>query len=341
MQKKSFNTLSMAALMALGITTSTWACNAAHVLGVGSASSAYTVSANTMKKGSFFLGINTEKVQNITLADATIIKAMENGATHLHNIDTIDSHALSLSYGINDKLSINLQLPYITRTNIRAGEEDAGSFEVHPHQDAAGMGDLSALLQYKVYDKTFKVAILGGVKAPTGKKDIVEAGETLEADLQPGSGSWDLFAGSAFTKDYDTFSVHSNILYKYNTKGVAESQLGDILTYNVALSYNLTKKKPHEIICLVDDHKEVKHDSEYSVAAFVELNGENAEEDSFEGVTAKNTGHNVIFATIGMQVATHSNYAFFFAISKPIHQKFNGLQNEIDYRASMGIGKSF
>lgn len=185
MQKKSLNTLSIVGLMALGTTTSTWACNAAHVLGVGSASAAYTVSANTMKEGSFFLGINTEKVQNVTLTDASIIKAMENGATHLHNIDTIDSHALSLSYGINDKLSINLQLPYITRTNIRAGEENLGVFEVHPHQDTAGLGDLSALLQYKVYDKTFKVAILGGIKAPTGKKDIVEEGEALEADLLP------------------------------------------------------------------------------------------------------------------------------------------------------------
>lgn len=341
MQKKSLNTLSMVGLMALGTTTSTWACNAAHVLGVGSASAAYTVSANTMKKGSFFLGINSETVQNDTLTDASIINAMQNGATHLHNIDTIDSHALSLSYGISDKLSINLQLPYITRTNIRAGEFNDPIYEVHPHQDTAGLGDLSALLQYKVYDKAFKVAILGGVKAPTGKKEIIEEGETLEADLLPGTGSWDFFAGTAFTKDYESFSVHSNILYKYNTKGVADSQLGDILSYNLAIAFNLTETKPHEIICLVDDHKEIKHNSEYSVAAFIELNGENAEEDSFDGVIAKNTGHNVVFATTGMQIATHSNYSFFFAISKPVYQKFNGLQNEIDYRASIGLGKSF
>jgi len=345
MQKKSLNTLSMAALMALGTTTSAYACNAAHVLGVGSASSAYTISANTMRKGSFFVGINTEKVQNKTLSDTSIIKAMQAGSEHLHNIDTIDSHAISFAYGISDKLSLNLQLPYITRTNIRAGEDDGGGPEVHPHDDTAGLGDLSALLQYKVYDKGFKVAVLGGIKAPTGKDNIVQAGEALEADLLPGSGSWDLFAGSAITKDYENFSLHSNVLYKHNTKGTADSQLGDILSYNVAFSYNHTAHKPHELICLVEDHlpgsEKSKEEGHYSIASFIEFNGELAKKDSFDGVISENTGHNVIFATVGMQVATQDKYSFFFAVSKPISQDLNGLQNEIDYRASIGLGKSF
>lgn len=333
MQKKSLNTLSMASLMALATATSTWACNASHVLGTGNAATAYTISANTMQKGSLYLGINAETVRNNTLSDASILAALNAGSEHLHNIDAINSYSLSLSYGISDKLSLNVQLPYSTRTNIRAGEDDGGGPEVHPHADSKGLGDASALLQYQIYDKAVKVSVLAGVKMPTGKSDLTEGAEVLEADLQPGSGSWDIFAGAAITKDFDVVSLHSDLLYKYNNKGVADSQLGDVVTYNLALSYKLIDHQQHPL--------DAKKDTDYALSTFIELNGETAKADRFAGVTAQNTGHDVIFATTGLQLATHEKYSLFLSISKPVYQNFHGVQNDIDYKASFGIGKSF
>jgi len=341
MQKKQYNKLKLlniSCLMALGTLTPTWACNASHVLGAGGSGAVYTMSANTMQKGDFYLGVNAERVSNKTLDDKTITDAMKSGTTHIHSIDAINSYSLSTSYGITDTLTLNMQLPYTSRINIRAGEENSGIYEVHPHGDSKGLGDVSAILQYKAYDEEgVKIALLAGLKAPTGKTNVSDGHEVLEADLQPGSGSWDIFAGAALTKDFENFSIHSSVLYKYNNKGVDDSRLGDVFTYNGALSYKLVEDRHHHVLRKLDAEEEF----EYSVNVFIELNGEKADRDYFSGVIANNTGHNVIFATTGIQVLTQKGYSLFFTVSTPVYQNFNGVQNDISYKSSIGIGKSF
>ena len=147
MQKKL---LIASSLWAIGTVTSTWACNGSHVLGGATTGAVYTISADTMEKGSLYLGINAETVQNKNLSDTKILNALQNGSDHLHSIDAVNTYSLALSYGITDNLTLNMQLPYVSRKNIRAGEDDGGTFEVHPHGDVEDMGDMSAVLQYKV-----------------------------------------------------------------------------------------------------------------------------------------------------------------------------------------------
>lgn len=339
MQKNVLNKLTLISLLASATATSTWACNGSHVLGVGGGHSAtaYTISANTMKKGSLFLGLNAETVRNKTLSDAAMLAELNSGGEHLHAIDSVNSYSLSTSYGITDDLTLNVQLPYVTRKGIRAGEDDGSGPAIHPHDDIGELGDASALLQYKVYDDTFKVALLAGLKAPTGKDDVTFEGEVLEADLQSGSGSWDLFAGVAFTKDYEDFSLHSDLLYKYNNKGAGNSELGDIFTYNVALSYTLVDHQPHATL----NGSAIENHYGYSVDTFIELNGERAGKDRFNGSLSNNTGHSILFATTGLQVSTEDNYSAFFSVSVPVYQDMNGVQNDVSYRATIGIGKSF
>lgn len=336
MQKNVINKLTLVSLLASATATSTWACNGSHVIGIGGSHSAtaYTISANTMEKGSLFLGVNAETIRNKNLSDSAMIA---DGGDHLHAIDSVNSYSLTASYGITNDLTFNVQLPYVSRKGIRAAEDHGGTPEVHPHDDINELGDASAILQYKVYDDKFKVALIAGLKAPTGKDDVTFEDEVLEADLQSGSGSWDLFGGVAFTKDFEDFSLHSDLLYKHNNKGVGNSELGDIFTYNVALSYTLLDHKPQ--VCLTGS-KEENHNG-YSVDTFIELNGERAGADRFNGSIANNTGHNIIFATTGLQVATEDNYALSFAVSVPVYQDFHGLQNEVSYKAIVGIGKSF
>lgn len=339
MQKNTLNKLTLISLLASATATSTWACNGSHVIGIGGGhtATAYTISANTMEKGNLFLGVNAETIRNKNLSDSAMLAELNRGGEHLHAIDSVNSYSLSASYGITDDLTLNVQLPYVSRKGIRAGEDDGSGPEVHPHDDIGELGDASALLQYKVYDDKFKVALIAGLKAPTGKDDVKFGSEVLEADLQSGSGSWDLFGGVAFTKDFEDFSLHSDLLYKHNNKGVGNSDLGDIFTYNVALSYTLVDHKPH--VCLTGSEKENHHG--YSVDTFIELNGERAREDRFNGSIANNTGHNIIFATTGLQVSTENNYSFFVSVSVPVYQDMNGVQNDVNYKSTVGIGKSF
>ncbi|QSZ42512.1 hypothetical protein GJV85_10445 [Sulfurimonas aquatica] len=332
MQKKI---LIATSLWAIGTATSTWACNGSHVLGGATTGAVYTISADTMKKGDFYLGVNVETLQNKSLSDSKIINAIQNGATHLHSIDAVNSYSIAFSYGITDNLTLNTQLPYASRKNIRAGETPPP--DVHTHGNVEGMGDISAILQYKVYDDVVKIALLAGLKAPTGKDNLEDEGEVLEADLQPGSGSWDIFTGAAITKNFENFSLHSDILYKYNNTGVDKSQLGDVFTYNTAVSYKLFENNHDHTLHKLEEEKELG----YSLSTFLELNGEHAQKDRFHGDNAENTGHNILFATTGLQLVSDAGYSLFFSISKPIYQDFNGLQNDINYKSSFGIGKSF
>lgn len=331
MQKKL---LKMACLLAFGATSSLLACNGSHVSGMGNLAAAYTIPADTMKKGDLFIGANVEYLRNEKLSDATILNALQAGKEHIHNIDTITSYSVSASYGITDSLTFNIQLPYVKRKNIRAGEAEDGEFKVHPHGDTKDIGDISALMQYKVYDKDIKVALLGGVKAPTGKDNVRDNGELLEADIQPGSGSWDFFAGAAFTKEFEEFSIHSDLLYKYNKKGASNTRLGNLLTFNIVLSYDLIKHDPHEL-------EKIGEENHYSLSTFFELNSEKALKDQYVGSSGENTGHEVVFATTGLQLVTNDNYSILFSVSKPMYQKFNGIQNKVNYRTSLAIGKSF
>ena len=335
------NRLQTIGLLTLTATIPTWACNGSHILGAGGAGAIYTLSAETMKKGDFFLGFNTENINNHTLSDARIIQATKNGGEHIHNVDSTSTYALALSYGMTDDLTLNLNLPYSTRRNIRAGEhaqDDHGhdEYDVHSHGDSRGLGDMSAILQYKFYDQDdIKMAVLAGIKAPTGRTEVNDGDEVLETDLQPGSGAWDLFAGGVISKNFDTFSVHSSMLYKYNTSNDLDVTLGDILAYGVAFSYKLKEAHAHTFNAIEEEH------FEYNINVFFELNGEYVQEDSQYGSDIQNTGHHIVYATTGVQLFEESGYSAFAAFSLPLYQDLNGVQNEAQYRFSLGLGKSF
>ena len=321
-----------------------WACNSSHVLGAGGSGAAYTMSADTMEEGGFYIGVNAEYVRNTPLSDAEIAKAIANGSEHIHSIDSINTYSVSMSYGVTDLLTLNVLLPYVSRKNIRAGEHHVFETDhdhgetVHLHGDSEGVGDLSAILQYKLYDEDkTKVSILGGIKAPTGKTDVSDGDEFLESDLQPGSGSWDFFAGAAVSKDFEGFSLLSNILYKYNTEGDSGYQLGDVFSYNLAFSYKLLGEEHEHHIG--EDHGHEAFD--YSVDFFIELNGQYAQKDTHFGFDVENTGNHVVFATTGLQFISNKDYSAYVAIGVPVYEDYNGVQSETKYKATIGIGKSF
>lgn len=339
---KKFSKILFLAL--LTSTTSVWACNSSHVLGAGGSGAVYTMSADTMKKGDFYIGINTESLQNNPLSDEVINFATENGVGHIHGIDAINMYSASLSYGITDVLTLNVLLPYMERINVRAGELVGDLGEIHPHGDVKGIGDISTILQYKIVDnEKNKIALLTGIKAPTGKSDIQDEGEVLELDLQTGSGSWDYYAGVALSKEFNDFSLHSNILYKYTTGGDLDSQLGNVFSYNLAFAYKLIEEESaHNFI--KEDHEghEVHNEHfDFSVDIFLEFNGEYVQGNEEHGIAVENTGGNIIFMTTGFQFITNNSYSAYFAVGIPIYENNNGIQNESKYKATIGIGKSF
>lgn len=297
-----------------------------------------TIGGDTMPAGTFAMGLKTESIINDAFSDETIESSVEAGIEDVHSVDSVRTESLSLAYGITDDLLLSINVPYITRNNIRAGEEEGGIPEVHHHGDAQGIGDISTLLQYKIVDKgTRKVSLLAGVKLPTGKTNIFDGDEQLESHLQPGSGSWDILAGVAFSQTFNEITLHGSMLYQYTTKGEQETELGDLFSYNVALSYSMIKPELSHL------HTGKQHTDPWAfgVDVFTELNGESRAKDKIAGIEDENSGGDALFLSLGTRLTTNKGDSLFTLLSLPVYENYHGLQTENDYKVLVGVNLSF
>ncbi len=92
---------------------------------------------------------------------------------------------LQTNYGISDKLSVSVIIPYIDKWEKTSNSDKSGR---------SAIGDLSLLLQYSILNNTsFSVIIGSGIKFPTGATQLKneETGIIAQPSLQPGTGSYD------------------------------------------------------------------------------------------------------------------------------------------------------
>lgn len=94
------------------------------------------------------------------------------------------------AYGLTDRLTLGAHLPYLSRQGIREAHLEGGTPELHDHGNANGLGDLKLLGQYSlVRAEGRELAILGGLKLPSGQTDVADQGSRFDVEHQPGSGS--------------------------------------------------------------------------------------------------------------------------------------------------------
>ncbi len=142
---------------------------------------------------------------------------------------TINATTLSISYGVLDRVSVGVQIPYVQKfqeigdpppspkgmfpTNPKGGEwsdMQITNFQenVRPaleSREAVGLGDVSAGVQVEVLpqamrDEGFFVAASLGARFPTGS--IEEGDPRLPQPFQAGSGQFELLPGVAFSKTF-------------------------------------------------------------------------------------------------------------------------------------------
>lgn len=189
--------------------------------GSGSSGRIVTIPGTTLTQGAINAWAACEYISFDELSDAVLAAAAANDED-VHSLASLESPMAGLSYGITDRLTVSLQLPYVIRTGIREGAHghDEHGHAEHGHAaegeheetemsgvvdlgDSDGIGDLSILGQYRVLGKNAgpQASLLLGIKTPTGKTDERNnEGELFETEFQPGSGSWDGLFGMAVTK---------------------------------------------------------------------------------------------------------------------------------------------
>jgi hypothetical protein len=328
----------------------------------GAAGPVYTIPASTLDEGQTAVGVMFEIVRLRTLSDQTLTNAAANGNEGVHDLKTIESTSAVLAYGVTKDLTASVRLPWVGRTGIREGEDLLNPVVVD-RGSAAGFSDVTLLSQYRFFnDKSSRTeaALLLGVKAPTGVTNRVDKqGELFDAEFQPGSGAWNGLFGLAFTKRAGAWSFDTNVLYALSGNGTQDTNLGDRLLYNAALSYRLAtgstaKVGPMHLGALPEpmyhggpkdagsghSHDEPAAAAGPSVDLVLELNGEWHDQQVTAGVKDRNSGGNVVFLSPGVRLSV-DKWSGYLSFGIPVVSEPNGIQPEPSWRIVSGVSLAF
>ena len=327
-----------------------------------------TIPGTVLDKGQWVAGLTFEYTAFNSISDAAL--AFYAGQhEHVHTLRTIQSPALSLSYGLASDLTISARLPYVLRTDISEGAHShsggATLNEAVHRGDSEGIGDVSFLAQYRILNNRAmgtEWSLLGGVKAPTGRGDVNDKnGNLFDAEFLPGSGSWDWSAGLAVSQQLrGSYSLHASVLHIWVGTGEQDTNLGNRVQYNLALAYRAfgaapdpdrTSSRmnagalPQPMHHGAGRSKEHHHEAPVRAAGpaldlVLELNGEWHDKEEVAGEREKNSGGNVVYLSPGVRLSV-DKVSGFLSVGVPIINDMNGIQADADYRVTSGIAVSF
>lgn len=320
----------------------------------------WTYSPVTLPAGRFAISFKTEFLNLQPFSDLEL-KHFAEQDLHVDSEDDLLSPSLSFSYGLLNELTVSAQLPYVLRSNIREGElehEHEGEHEseltlgvpsVVRHGDSDGIGDINVsahwrFLNNKQYD--IDAALIVGTSIPTGDTQVRDdQGNRFETEHLPGTGSLNPFFGGAVSKKLNSHTaVFASVLYTIATRGAQGTNIGNVLNYNVALSYRLIQNSA--------DHNNEAHNHEkkahasgdgypiITADAMLEFNGENRQKVNIEGIDDENSGGGVGYISPGFRLNINT-FSLFASIGLPVYQSFNGIQTKIKWRGLVGFSEIF
>lgn len=329
MYKKGFSLIFLLFCLAL-LSSKTFADHPSVGLTTGKSAPILTSSANTLKKGQWTATLFTELDDNNAISDARLIRnAEEREEQDVHSISTVEQYSLNFAKGITDKFTLALQIPYITRNNILEAEIEEGETEAEVIDlgKSEGFGDARLFGSYQLLndqEKRQSVAVLFGIKIPTGQTNEEAPEEKLDAELQPGSGSWDPLLGLAYSKSWAGLSFDSNINYQLVTEGTQDTDLGDFAGINLALSHRLGSLSE-------DDHSLHDH-SHLNWDLILEANSEWRDREDVDGETNVDSGGLLVFLSPGVRVSTNNGFSAAISAGIPVVTDLNGLQSTPQFR---------
>ena len=325
--------------------------------GIGGAGGIFTIGAGTLDQGQFAFSAFIEYVRLKQLSDATLLANIGND---VHGLQSIESRVLAFAYGITNDLTVSLRLPWVRRTGILEGvpEDPADPATVRDRGATSGFGDVTVLGQYRFLNNQVsgtQAAVLFGVKAPTGVTGLVDPfGEVFEAEFQPGSGSWDWLFGAAMSQRLSpAWSFHANFLAIATGTGTQDTNLGNRLLYNTALSYRIfgeTAGEPHShdprtaYAHAGHDHPPMVTKAPPAAAShahvaldgLLEINGEWHDKQRTAGVVDPNSGGNTIYLSPGLRL-TVENWSSYVLVGIPVVNDQNGIQAKPAWRVLGGF----
>ena len=306
--------------------------------GIGTASPIITQTGITLPVGMWAGGLITQFTGFNSASDAQLLNlknnAIDDAHGDVHSVNSMVQPSVFAAYGVTDNLTLGIRLPYVQRYGVRSPNEDGDA--VNNQGDPGGFGGVSVFSQYRFFhtlDNLNHLSLVVALKTPSGSTHVkTNQGELFETHHQPNSGAWSPSVGFSFTRAMGKFSFDSSVLYTIANTGSQKTNLGDMLDYNVALSYAIVGQAKNNLF--VDTNAA-------PWTAVLELNGMWQDRQKTAGLIDPNSGGNTVFISPGIRYAGGKNWNTALSVGTPIYKNFNGYQTPPDYRITYRLVFSF
>lgn len=294
---------------------------------------------DTLAIGGFAAGVRFSYFRPKRRSDGTL-EGLAGQHIHAHASDFALRSSAGLAYGVTDRLTLAVDLPYLHHDNIREGAHShhggAAHNEVVKRGNMSGLGDATLLAKFRLLGSAESgLALIGGLKLPTGstrKRD--NEGERFETEHQPGSGSWDPIVGLAAGTPLGALQLNASAIYQKAGKGAMNTRLGNRAQGGLALTRRFE----------VPDHHEAGDDQPHGHAswdAFVELTGEWEGRQKIGGEVEAHSGGRAVFLSPGARFNSASGWSAGASVGVPLWQRIRASHPDMGYRLTFALGRSF
>jgi len=311
--------------------------------GFGSGGGLTVLSPDTLDEGHAGVGFRLTCTRPDQRSDEEL-QSLSELDIDAHNTDYNLNAAIGVAYGVTHQLTVSAELPYVRRDDLRAAEDGS----IARLGTISGIGDVSILAKYRlVHGERSGLALIGGIKIPTGSTHRTANGERLETEHQPGTGSWDPIVGAAFGTKMGPFGLSASALYQLSTRGAQRTRLGDRLQGGIALSHRFGQSEPqhhdsggnHHYGDELDEQPEA--DRHASWDAFLELSGEWEGRQRIDGDVEQASGGKAVWLAPGARFNSAAGLSFAASFGVPLWQDIRNSHPDNDYRLTISVGKSF
>jgi hypothetical protein len=258
-------------------------------------------------------------------SDDRLLQAASEGHD-AHSVDWLAEFSIAGSYGVTDHLTVSLSVPFEVIHGFRFVEDDGvNPPSVEGANSITGLGDATFMGKYSFAADPVELAAVLGVKIPTGSTSQLDnAGNLLEPDHQPGTGSWDPLIGVAALKQFEAFTLGGSVLFRYTTEGRHDFRPGESITVAMKGEYQISGlgKFPR-------------------VYASLELAYQWTAMDRDDDVRNHDTGGTMVTLGPGVRIRVNEHVSFGVSVAVPIYQGLYGFQHKERYEFAFGTGVDF
>ncbi len=271
-----------------------------------------------LEKGTTQIGINY---------DYNNLNTLNNGSEKLDDdsrLRVTHSVLLNVSYAVTDKLSVE---GLFTWVNQRRKITQFGNENI---DQTSGIGDGLLLMKYNfsnAFGEHTDFNIGFGTKIPFGSStNKSELGITLNADLQPGSNTWDLVYWSSISKSFSfrpSFNISTRFIYR--STGTNNSYFGDS-----------TYKFGNELQAFIGFSDQFLFFKTSTTPSII-FKFRNTKQDKIGGFDLANTGGSWVSIIPNFSTNIKTNIVFSTMLELPIYSNVDGTQLTPTYRLTTRV----